>query len=151
MILVQGFSDVGVGTSYLTSINNSFSLAPSVTKIAGRHTLKFGAELRRMDFNYAQNNVTSGTFFFDNLLTSTNPLAAAGKVSRKLTLSYGLRWELPSPFRERHDRLTVLLPNAESPLPAVTGLPLKGKLAVVNSACDGRSRSIHSAPQRSSA
>ena len=38
------------------------------------------------------------------------------QVSRKLTLTYGLRWELMSPFSERYDRVSVLLPDAVSPL-----------------------------------
>jgi hypothetical protein len=172
--VVQGFNDVitGAVVSYLDSVNNSYSIAPSMTKITGAHTIKFGGELRRLDYNYAQTNTASGSFTFDNLFTAVNPLAAAGtgygyasymlgygstgslqqaprtaarimyqgyyvsdsfQVSRKLTLSAGLRWELPGPWTERYDRLTVLLPLSESPLAAPTGLPLKGKLAVVNS------------------
>jgi len=38
------------------------------------------------------------------------------QVTQKITLNYGVRWELPFPFVERYDRYTVLLPDAESPL-----------------------------------
>ncbi len=56
------------------------------------------------------------------------------QVSQKLTLNYGLRWELPFPEVERYDRFTVLLPNALSPIGAAAGLPnLKGALGLVNS------------------
>ena len=55
------------------------------------------------------------------------------QASRKLTLNYGVRWEPALPFTERFDRLTVLLPKAESPLAKLTGLPLKGRLGLVNS------------------
>ena len=55
------------------------------------------------------------------------------QVSGKLTLNLGLRWDLPGPYTERYDRQSVWLLQAESPLAKVTGQPLKGKLAVVNS------------------
>ena len=55
------------------------------------------------------------------------------QVSSKLTMNYGVRWELPGPWTERFDRLTVLLPDAESPVARPTGLPIRGKLALVNS------------------
>ncbi len=54
------------------------------------------------------------------------------QVNQKLTLNYGLRWELPGPWTERFDRLNVFLPDAESPLAGPTGVPLKGKLGLVN-------------------
>ncbi len=54
------------------------------------------------------------------------------QATRKLTLNYGVRWEPTRPFTERYDRMVVLLPNAESPLAAPTGLPLKGKLQLIN-------------------
>lgn len=56
------------------------------------------------------------------------------QVNNKLTLNYGMRWELPFPEVERYDRFTVLLPNAPSPIAAAAGLPnLKGRLGLVNS------------------
>jgi hypothetical protein len=74
--VVQGFSDVftsqGPG-SVIHQRNDSYSLYPSVTKIAGGHTLKFGGEVRRQITNYIQSNVGSGLYNFDNLFTSQNP------------------------------------------------------------------------------
>jgi len=56
------------------------------------------------------------------------------QVNRKLTVNYGIRWELPFPEVERYDRFTVLLPNSPSPIAAASGLPnLKGRLGLVNS------------------
>ncbi|MBA3439084.1 MAG: TonB-dependent receptor [Pyrinomonadaceae bacterium] len=173
---VQGFEDVfcsaGTGSTIIAR-NDSYSFAPSLTKIAGRHTLKFGGEIRRLTHNYAQSNIPSGFFNFNNVLTAANPFSPAGtgsgfasfmlgygsggniltpaltagqqiyqgyyvadafQVNQKLTLNLGLRWELPGPWSERFDRLTVLLLDAESPLAKPTGLPLKGKLGLVNSA-----------------
>ncbi len=171
---VQGFTDVfctnGTGSTIIAR-NDSYSFAASLTKLTGRHTLKFGGEVRRLTHNYAQSNNPSGFFNFNNLFTSINPFAPAGtgngfasfilghgsdgniltpalvagqqiyqgyfindtfQVNQRLTLNYGLRWELPGPWTERFDRLTVFLPNAQSPLAGPTGLPLKGKLGLVN-------------------
>ena len=55
------------------------------------------------------------------------------QVSRRLTVTLGLRWELPGMYSEKKDRLTELLPNAADPLAQKTGLNLKGQLALVNS------------------
>jgi hypothetical protein len=54
------------------------------------------------------------------------------QVNQKLTLNYGLRWELPGPWTERFDRLTVFLPDVESPLAGPTRLPLRGRLGLVD-------------------
>jgi len=59
------------------------------------------------------------------------------QVSQKLTLNYGLRWELPFPEVERYDRFTVLLPNSPSPYAQQVGIPnLMGVLGLVNSPAD---------------
>jgi hypothetical protein len=50
------------------------------------------------------------------------------QVSHKLTINYGVRWELPGPIDERHNLNTVLLPTATD---AVTGA--YGTMALVDS------------------
>jgi hypothetical protein len=62
------------GTQTISSVNNNYVLTPSLTKVWGRQTLKFGAELRRLDANYYQVSSQSGSFYFDNTLTGTNPV-----------------------------------------------------------------------------
>jgi hypothetical protein len=177
--VVQGFSDVftsqGPG-SVIHQRNDSYSLYPSVTKIAGGHTLKFGGEVRRQITNYIQSNVGSGLYNFDNLFTSQNPqisggggtgvgfasfmlgLGASGtivtpspysyrnyyagvyasdtwQVTKKLTVNYGLRWELPFPEVERYNRFTNLVLNSPSPIAQASGIPnLMGRLGIVASA-----------------
>ena len=62
------------------------------------------------------------------------------QASRRLTITGGLRWDLPGAILEKHDVNTVLQLNAPSPLGTitnpVTGIPqtLLGNLALVNSA-----------------
>src|SRR5439155_2484616 len=53
------------------------------------------------------------------------------RVSRKLTLNLGLRYDLAGPWSERYDRLSFFLPDADSPLAAKVNLPLKGRFALV--------------------
>jgi hypothetical protein len=43
------------------------------------------------------------------------------KITRKLTLDYGVRWDLAMPSREIHHRMSMFSPNA--PNPAAGGLP----------------------------
>jgi hypothetical protein len=181
-VCVQGFSDFCQEVTGVTA-NNTFSLSPSLTKIQGRHTLKAGAEWRRLQYNFGKSNQASGVFNFDNILTSQNPTSAGStgygfasfllgygatgqipgvtgspnglqvpnltasqftyqgyyvsdifQVSNKLTLNYGIRWDLPGAYTERYNRESVWLPNAASPLAQATGLPIQGKLGLVDSA-----------------
>ncbi|MBV8771390.1 MAG: TonB-dependent receptor, partial [Deltaproteobacteria bacterium] len=65
----------GIGTGLLYARDNTFVISPTLNKIWGRHSVKFGAELRRADINYYQNNNVGGTFTFTNVPTAS----AAGK------------------------------------------------------------------------
>jgi hypothetical protein len=169
---IQNISAIGGTGSVIVQRTDLIALTPSLTVIKGRHTLKFGGELRMMDVNYSQSQNASGSYNFDNLFTSVNPFAPAGtgsgyasyllgfgsggnanepapyatrqyyqgyyasdtfQVNRKLTVNFGIRWEPTIPYTERFDRLDVFLPDAVSPAAQYTGLPLKGRLGLVNS------------------
>jgi len=53
------------------------------------------------------------------------------QVGKKLTVNYGVRWDIPGAWTERYNRASIWLPNAVSPLAQATGLPLKGELGLV--------------------
>lgn len=78
---VVGYNDVfasqGTG-SVIIARNDSYSLAPTFTKIRGSHTMRMGGEWRRLTHNYAQTNVPTGIFSFDRLFTANNPFTPAG-------------------------------------------------------------------------
>jgi hypothetical protein len=163
--------DGGVGQTRISARNNTYSIAPSLIKLMGRHTLKFGGELRRLDDNFVQVSNAGGLFTFDNLFTSQNPLSpgstgsgfasfllgygASGSINipavtagsmryqsyyandsfqatSKLTVTLGLRWEIPGVWTERYNSMSVFNPVLPNALAQPTNLPLKGTLVLVN-------------------
>jgi len=168
------------GVAFDSETDNDYALSGSLTKTLGRHTLKFGAEARRVEWSYFQSNIVGGTFNADSGFTSEYPLVGSGagspattgfgfaswmlgfpssgsaqepalsfasyyygglfandsfRVTNKLTLNLGLRWEQPGSFHERYDSLTAFLPNAPATaLSQQTGLQnLQGILALTGS------------------
>ena len=72
---VTGYNGVwstnGTGSTIIAR-NDVYAFVPSLTKISGSHTLKFGAEIRRNTHNYYQQNSPSGNFNFDRFMTAAN-------------------------------------------------------------------------------
>jgi hypothetical protein len=66
------------GSPVINNVENIFTLSGSVTKIIGRHTLKFGGEARRYDQAFYQSNSIGSTYTFDSGFTSQFPLLASG-------------------------------------------------------------------------
>ena len=148
------------GTGLYFLINNVYSIAPTFTKVLGKHTLKAGADLRRLEESYYVNSYPGGQFNFDNVFTSANPSKATGSGSpvasfdlgyvasanfpitpatfntiyyqgyyvsdtwlatQKLTLTLGLRYEIPGVYRERHLRAATFNPTEINPVVGVPG------------------------------
>jgi hypothetical protein len=149
---------------------NTYSLAASLTKVTGRHTLKFGADIRRYQFREGQTVFAPGFFIFAGIFTSgalsppgsgATPIAdfvlgditpdpgVSGfqtavtshatqwyqgyyfndtfQASPKLTISAGLRWDIPGSYTEENDRNTVLLPQLQNPLVLVNSAAYSGR------------------------
>jgi hypothetical protein len=70
---VSGFA--GFSGVFIQSFSNEYFLSGSATKILGRHSLKFGGEARRWDWAFVQSNTAAGSFSFNSLFTSANPLS----------------------------------------------------------------------------
>jgi len=123
---------------------NTFDLSGSLSWIRGRHELKFGGGYRREQINALQGIASNGFFVFAGFpysdgfasFLSGNPvvflqggsnfareirdraLDAYGqdtyKVTSRLTLNLGLRYELPFPTTERHNEVNLFVPGAKS-------------------------------------
>ena len=139
---VQGF--FGGGTSalgdpqqpFVTRVNHVWQAADDLTWIKGRHSLKFGLDVRREAMNIAFINRPNGDLTFNGGLTGNAaadfllglPAQArattrqaiqdgygwlfAGyvqddfRVTPNLTVNLGLRYELPTPFIDKNDAIS---------------------------------------------
>jgi hypothetical protein len=54
------------------------------------------------------------------------------QANRKLTLTAGLRWDIPTSFTERYDRIGLFQPGVPNPVAPGTGSPLLGAVGYVN-------------------
>lgn len=155
----------------------SHNLLGSVSKLIGKHSLKVGADYRRLATDFTEYGQASGTFNFNtnetgnaianmllgrmdftrqNTAQIAKPLAVYldygafyvqddYRLTSKLTVNAGLRYEIETGLKERENRLTVGFdPSATSPL-KVSGLNLKGGLlyAGVNGAPTAQTDTFH--------
>ncbi len=120
-IAVPGLTTLN-NNEYKVGVGNSYSYIDNLTWVHGRHTLKFGAEARRIQLNqgntsngtvtysslasFAANSVSSATFAAElpvNGLRKTSVFAFAQdewKLRPELTLNLGLRYAFFDQFHE---------------------------------------------------
>lgn len=129
--LFSNFANVGAapGPSLfdVLSPQTSFQFLESMTKTSGRHTLKFGADIRRNRNNRELRQQDILTFFSLSDLQNNRPFALTRlgypmlgfrntnwdfyalddwKVTPRLTLNLGLRYEYNTVFHEVNDRVS---------------------------------------------
>ena len=143
----------GVGCENIDP-SESYVYQDTFSHLQGKHSLKFGAEIRRYRYNTFEPGPLSGSFTFTDRETSlpgftsdtghpvasfilgavdkgsrsiftTEPGYRAGlyaffaqddfKVTPKLTLNLGLRWEIPMPQRETLNRESGFDPTVPNP------------------------------------
>ncbi len=158
----NGFSGLGPsGYNSFYEHPSAFSFTGSLIKIAGAHTVKYGAEYRLLYENFAQYGYPSGQFyenpdwtqqFANNANNTGNAFATAmlglmsggsnmshqptsadiskyvalfvqddWKITTKLTLNLGLRWDVEVPRTDRYNRLSYWDPNVPSAITLPTG------------------------------
>jgi hypothetical protein len=148
----QGYANFGSSSNYRAAMT-TWGLQDTISKILGRHALKFGAEVMRHQDNYNDEGRVSGAYSFSNLETAlpgnpdtgnafasflvgtvdnasaqfhTTELGARWtyfgsfaqddfKVTQKLTLNFGLRWEVQNPFTDVLDRFSYMDPKLPNP------------------------------------
>jgi hypothetical protein len=102
-----GMCDPDVGTGgMIGAYDDIWYFAPSFTKIKGGHTLKIGGDFRVMRDNYSQSADSSGLYYFDQLMSSSNPLVptSTGSTMASFMLGYGNNssyLEIPSLMAEQ--------------------------------------------------
>jgi hypothetical protein len=161
-IMLTGFFTTGDAQQpFANRVNNVFGFTNDVTWVNGAHSMKFGGELRRDQIKVAFINRPNGDFTFSGQYTG-NAAAdfligfpvqyrqASGdpnldgsswvyavyaqdeyRVSR-VTLNYGLRYEVNQPFAEKQDHLNAFHPGQQSTIfpTAPTGLVYPGDAGV---------------------
>ncbi|MEX2262147.1 MAG: TonB-dependent receptor [Bryobacteraceae bacterium] len=140
---IVGFTGIGWGTEPNGQITNSYQLINQLTLIRGSHTLKFGGEGRKTNYNDRGEISARGSYSFTGVLTANPqarastgvsvadlllglPLTASGtatslagsfnqyhffgfvqddwKISPRVTLNLGLRYELNLRYVEAQNR-----------------------------------------------
>jgi hypothetical protein len=143
---------------------NTFELYDSVAHTAGKHSLKAGVDFRRSQINMTEGIASNGFFVFAPFPASDSfasfllgfpvvffqgggdmnrglrnvDVAAFGqdewRVAPRLTLNYGLRWELSTPFVDIRNRMNAWAPGRQSAVfpNAPAGLLFPGDPGVPN-------------------
>ena len=67
--------------AWILSQDNTWNISSDLTKIAGRHTFKFGAQFMNIGHSYYATNTASGYFTFNSGYTASSPLSGTGGYS----------------------------------------------------------------------
>jgi hypothetical protein len=109
------FSSGGAGST-INDASDGERIAGNLTKIAGKHTLRFGGEYRRDTFNFLQNNVAGGSFTAGAAFTNNNSVTSSATLS---TTGAGLATFLLGYYTSNASYNTVNAAASELLYPAV--------------------------------
>jgi hypothetical protein len=137
-IVVGGFESLGAPTNEPRGrVSQAYQLVDSLTWSRGSHTLKAGADYRRPLVRSFNDQFARGRLTFNNLADLLAGVAAPSgtsiargatrrdtysnnlglfvqddwRVTRKLTLNFGLRHEYTGPLSEKSDRISNFIPS----------------------------------------
>ena len=164
-----GFTPIGRDKTGVTK-SQTIQFVDNLSWIKGKHTMKFGVDIRRVFYqdlesfggsdDFGAFTFASGTFsgnaFADLLLglPATTYVAQSGpdvharaiqtgvyaqddwRVSNRLTLSFGLRWQALPPFVSQDNNLTAFDPRNGGIIIPNSNVPRQGFLDSIN-ACPG--------------
>ena len=128
---------MGVDTTGLSQVNNTFQWSDDWSRVSGSHSLKFGAAMHFDQVNTHPDAQSNGSFAFvgsetgsdfaDFLLGIPSSYTQASsqsfynrthyfgvygqdslRLTKNVTLNYGLRWDVIPPWREKYNQLQTL-------------------------------------------
>jgi hypothetical protein len=134
---------LGVDPFYEKQVNNTYQIIDNFVKVHGTHTTKFGGEFHTAQINLFDFGALNGTWgfngaetgwdFADFLLGAVNSYNQGEQLPEytrthyyalfaqdswrskpSLTLNYGLRWEVSTPWYETHNELETLVYGVQS-------------------------------------
>jgi hypothetical protein len=140
-----GFNNFSIGVPTLTTTqpNNTWHVSDALSKIWGRHTMKFGGEFRYHQINERNVCAPNGNFSFDGTETGSDfadfligaPVSFnqcsqqfldsrshygglfvqdAIKVKSNIALNLGLRWEVSQPWYDTQGKIETIVPGLQS-------------------------------------
>ncbi|MGA3164825.1 MAG: carboxypeptidase regulatory-like domain-containing protein [Terriglobia bacterium] len=134
---------IGVSNNFLRVYDNTYHLADNFSKVIGTHTIKFGGaysydqvEYRfalNLNGSFGFNGNETGNDFADFLIGAPSNFSQglqlpvygrsrsydlygqdSWRATKNLTVNFGLRWEVSSPWWEAHNEWEALIPGCQS-------------------------------------
>jgi len=134
---------IGVANNFLRVYDNSYNFADNFSKVKGTHTIKFGGAFAYDQVEYRFTLNLNGSFSFNGSETGNDfadyligapvsysqglqlPVYSRSRsysvygqdswrATTNLTVNYGLRWEVSSPWWEAHNQFEALIPGCQS-------------------------------------
>ncbi|HUJ22185.1 MAG TPA: carboxypeptidase regulatory-like domain-containing protein, partial [Bryobacteraceae bacterium] len=134
---------IGVPAYFGGQYNNTYQILDNFSKVKGTHTMKFGASVHYDQITEHDYGANNGTFSFSGTETGSDwadfllgapssfqqgvqePLHTrlyyyglfaqdSWRATPSLTLNYGLRWEVSSPWYETQGQLETIVPGLQS-------------------------------------
>ena len=161
-ISITGTVGLGDGSGSLAKVNNDYQFSQALSWVKGSHELKFGADIMSRRFSFFSPTYPVGQMVFSGVYSGYglsdfmfgHPISSdiditkffslhryinsfylqdTWRISTKLTLNYGLRDDIVTPWTERHNQLAGFVPTGGGTLVPVGTAPYSG-----NSTTDGR-------------
>jgi len=135
--------NIGIPDDTVRQFNNTFQWQDVFSKIIGTHSLRFGGayhydQINERNLNsenglYNFNGIETGSDFADFLLGATNSFTQASlqvldsrtqylgvfaqdswRIKPSLTLNYGLRYEISTPYYDTQNKTETIIPGVQS-------------------------------------
>ena len=134
---------IGVDITGVVQANNTYQWTDNISRVIGKHMLKFGADLHYDQINIAPDATYNGSFTFQGTETGSDfadyllgiaSVYAQGdsnnfyprdkyaglygqdqwQLRPGLTVNYGLRWDLLPPWREKYNQIQTVVLGQQS-------------------------------------